>query len=45
MAYIGHPLLGDFLYGTANEEGYSLTSSEISFPHPENGETVTVRIT
>ena len=45
MAYIGHPLLGDFLYGTASDEGYTLTSSEISFPHPESGETVTVRIT
>jgi 23S rRNA pseudouridine1911/1915/1917 synthase len=44
MAYIGNPLFGDFLYGDEAEDGYRLTCHEISFPHPESGETVTLRI-
>ena len=34
MAYIGHALVGDFLYGNDGEDGYFLTCSEITFPHP-----------
>ena len=30
MAHIGHPLVGDFLYGKENGEGYFLTCSELS---------------
>lgn len=44
MAYIGHPLVNDFLYGTEkNGENYSLTCSEISFPHPRTDEIITVK--
>lgn len=43
MAYIGHPLAGDFLYGEDSPEGYFLTCSELSFPHPITDETVMVR--
>ena len=42
MAYIGHPLVDDFLYGTRGEDTYSLHCSSLSFPHPFTGETVTV---
>jgi len=34
MAHIGHPLVGDFLYGTRDDNGYSLTCFEITLPHP-----------
>jgi len=43
MAYIGHPLVGDFLYGKENENGYFLACSEISFPHPMTQKVVTIR--
>lgn len=44
MAYIGHPLVGDFLYGerTAGET-YRLHCAELTFPHPASGEFMTVR--
>ena len=45
MAYIGHPLVNDFLYGKEeNGENYSLTCSEISFPHPLTDELTTIKI-
>lgn len=44
MAYIGHALVGDFLYGEENGNGYSLNCSEISFPHPITNEMITVKI-
>ena len=44
MAYIGHPLVGDFLYGEDSEEGYSLICSEITLPHPLTDETITLNI-
>ncbi len=34
MAHIGHPLLGDFLYGEKNEEGYLLHCTKMELPHP-----------
>ena len=36
MAYIGHPVLGDSLYGTASKlvEGHALHSYKVSFIHP-----------
>ena len=43
MAYIGHPLAGDFLYGERSDEGYKLRCVELSFPHPETQETITVK--
>lgn len=43
MAFIGHALVGDFLYGVEDENGYSLTCSEISLPHPMTDEMVTIK--
>ncbi len=43
MAYIGHPLVGDFLYGDETPDGYSLICSEISFPHPVTDEIITIK--
>lgn len=43
MSHIGHPLVGDFLYGTANDDGYKLRCVELSFPHPTTRETITVK--
>ncbi len=43
MAYLGHPLLGDFLYGKEGLMGMARTalhSSELTFRHPTSGETV-----
>ncbi len=43
MAYIGHPLIGDFLYGERIEgETYRLHCSSLSFAHPVTGEKMTV---
>ncbi len=41
-AHIGHPLLGDFLYGRETEEGYFLHCSKMIFPHPITKETITL---
>lgn len=41
MAYIGHPLVGDFLYGERSEDGYKLTCTELEFEHPYTGKTIT----
>lgn len=43
MAYIGHALVGDFLYGKESESGYFLTCSEFSFPHPLTQKAITIR--
>ena len=42
MAHIGHPLLGDFLYGTESEEGYLLHCTKMEIPHPITGELLTI---
>ena len=42
LSYIGHPLLGDFLYGEKNEEGYLLHCTKMELPHPITGEMLTV---
>ena len=34
FAHIGHPLVGDFLYGEEMESGYTLISSRLEFTHP-----------
>ena len=44
MAYIGHPLVGDFLYGIGRDEGYDLTCSEISFYHPFTNELMVISV-
>ncbi len=43
MSYIGHPLVGDFLYGEASDGGYFLHAHEVSFPHPSTGELITIK--
>ena len=43
MAYIGHPLVSDFLYGTKSDKEYFLRCVEISFPHPRTNEILVVR--
>ena len=43
MAYIGHPLSGDFLYGKRAESEYFLRCVSISFPHPKTGENLTIK--
>ena len=44
MAYIGHPLYNDFLYGERVREGsYYLHAGEISFPHPEDNRIITLK--
>ena len=42
MAHIGHPLLGDFLYGTKSEGGYFLHCREMELPHPITGKMITI---
>ena len=42
MAYIGHPLVNDFLYGTRGDDTYSLHCGSLSFPHPFTGELITL---
>ena len=42
MAHVGHPLLGDFLYGEKNEEGYLLHCTKMEIPHPITGKTLTI---
>lgn len=43
MAYIGHPLVSDFLYGRESEREYYLRCVEISFPHPKTKEILVIR--
>jgi 23S rRNA pseudouridine1911/1915/1917 synthase len=44
MAHIGHPLVGDFLYGERIEnECYRLHCFELSLPHPKTKETITLK--
>ena len=42
MAYVGHPLKSDFLYGKDEGKPYSLHSSYLSFPHPITKEIVEI---
>ncbi len=43
MAHIGHPLVGDFLYGNRESGTYDLRCTELSFPHPLTGEIIELR--
>ena len=45
MAYAGHPLLGDWLYGSRSEQidRPALHAAALTFPHPITGETLTLR--
>ena len=42
LAAIGHPLAGDWLYGTRDQERPMLHSVELVMPHPLSGETLRV---
>ena len=42
MAHVGHPLLGDYLYGERNEAGYLLHCTKMVLPHPITGELITI---
>ena len=43
MAYIGHPLVDDFLYGERKEGAtYRLHCESLTFPHPTDGRVITV---
>lgn len=44
FAHIGHPLLGDFLYGERQDEGYFLRCSELRFTHPHTSEHIVIKI-
>ena len=44
MAYIGHALLGDFLYGERSDDGYYLRCSEIGFIHPMTNEYLSIKV-
>ena len=44
FAYIGHPLVGDFLYGERIENKcYNLHCFELSLPHPKTKERITIK--
>jgi 23S rRNA pseudouridine1911/1915/1917 synthase len=45
MAYAGHPLLGDWLYGSPSSQidRPALHAAALTFPHPITGETLTLR--
>jgi 23S rRNA pseudouridine1911/1915/1917 synthase len=43
MAHMGHPLVGDFLYGKASPEGYKLRCVELAFPHPITRELIRIK--
>lgn len=46
FAHIGHPLVGDYLYGIKNEEGmthHALHARLLIFTHPSSGERITLR--
>lgn len=45
MAYIGHPLLDDFLYGDSDGDRFYLRCSEITLPHPKTNELITIKAT
>ena len=42
FAYIGHPLVGDFLYGNKDEGDFNLRCTKITFPHPLTNEEITI---
>lgn len=45
LAHIGHPIVGDHLYGTSNAfliERQALHAARLSFPHPVTGKRLTI---
>lgn len=43
MSYIGHPLVGDFLYGDEETGDFHLRCVEIEFPHPISKKLLSVK--
>ncbi len=44
LAHIGHPLVGDFLYGKNSEDGYYLRCHNLIFPHPITGDIIEIKV-
>ena len=44
MAHIGHPLVGDFLYGTETPSGYRLVCFSLSLRHPTSGKPLEITL-
>jgi 23S rRNA pseudouridine1911/1915/1917 synthase len=44
FSHLGHPLVGDFLYGEERADGYSLVCSEIILPHPLTNEEIILKL-
>ncbi len=44
MAYIGHPLIGDFLYGDRESGEFDLTCVSIEFTHPKTMERIEISV-
>ena len=44
MAHIGHPLIGDFLYGSRDDGDYHLRCFRLSFLHPKSRERIVLEI-
>ena len=42
LSHIGHPLLGDFLYGEKTDDGYFLHCTKMVIPHPITREMLTI---
>ncbi len=43
FAHIGHPLVGDFLYGDRDDKSFYLRCTEITFPHPFTNDEITIK--
>ena len=44
MAHVGHPLVGDFMYGSETPQGYRLVCRSLSILHPTSGERLSVEL-
>ena len=44
MAHVGHPLVGDFLYGRETREGYRLVCSALSVLHPTSHARLSIQL-
>ena len=44
FSYIGHPLVGDFLYGERTEDGYYLRCHHLCFVHPITCKKIEIKI-
>lgn len=44
LSYLGHPLIGDFLYGKRSDNGYFLRCHYLEFKHPITSENIIISI-